>query len=77
MFKLIIGSALILSLNSPFVENSSQVKIPSFSYKNAVQMGELTRTTHCFFWLPKAELDTVKRHTLPHKPQHNPKDSRR
>jgi|TARA_Y100000296_G_C5054442_1_gene196540 hypothetical protein len=66
MFKLIIGTALVLSLNSPFVENSSEVKTPSFTYKNAVQMKELTSTTHCFFWLPKAELEIVKKHTSPH-----------
>ena len=77
MFKLIISSAIAFSLNSPFVETSSRIEAPSFTYTNAAQMKELTRPTHCFFWLPKAELDTVKRHTFPHKPQHNPKDTRR
>ncbi len=66
MFKLIIGSVFVLSLNSPFVENSSQTEPQALTYKNAVQMEELSRTTHCFFWLPKAELKNIKKHTSPH-----------
>ena len=77
MFKLIIVTSLIFSSYTPSFDALSQTEQPVFKYEKPAQMKELTRASPCYMWLPRAQPQKLTKRTLPHKPQHNPKDIRR
>ena len=77
MFKIITGTALTLLLSGPLTFESPATPLTAHEYKNPAQMNDFIRTEQCFIWLLKEKAQAPTAHILPHKPQHNPKDSRR
>ena len=61
MFKVFAATLLLLLLNSSNFSTNTKINHPTNKQESVVSMKDFSRAKRCFVWLPKEDIDVVKK----------------
>jgi len=65
MFKVFAATSLLFLLNSSNFGANTKINHPVHKHESIISLKDFNRTKRCFVWLPKEDLQKLKRSKTP------------